>query len=468
MIRIFSSLLMLLLIMVLVRLGQTFTPGIGSIGVTVTLGMIMLGAWLAGRFFDQMNLPKISGYLLFGLMVGPSLFSQVPIESVPQILRPVWDSLPLVTLQDTKNLRFIGDLTVALIALTAGGEIRLDWLRGQARKLATIIGIDVLLMLPAGMALVWFGAPYIPFLRDADNTTIFVVALLTSSVMISNSPTVVIAMLSDLRSAGPLSQMTLALTVCKDMVLMVAFAVAMSIGKAMLEPGGEMSAEFLIGVGAQIFGSFIVGSVIGVAMAFYVHRVRAHLTIFIIGCALLVAVIGEQELVIAGQPTHLEPLLMALAAGLVMQNIWPATSAPLFHTVEHLSLPVYCVFFALAGAKIDLDVFKTLWYVSLGLACTRAISIWIGINTGLRVAGLSREPWANKVWYGMIPQAGVTFVLVTLLGRSFAAHPWALDLTNMLIGMIVIHELVGPIGFRHALMSMNEVGKADEAEPQHK
>ena len=83
-------------------------------------------------------------------------------------------------------------------------------------------------------------------------------------------------------------------------------------------------------------------------------------------------------------------------------------------------------------------------------------------------AGLSREPWANKVWYGMIPQAGVTFVLVTLLGRSFAAHPWALDLTNMLIGMIVIHELVGPIGFRHALMSMNEVGKADEAEPQHK
>ena len=465
MIRIIASLLLVLVVMVLVRLGQGLAPGGGVVAVTVTLGFLMLGAWLSGRLFDRLHLPKISGYLLFGLLVGPSLFSQVPAEALPQWLKPVWSTLPLVRAEDLKHLRFMGDLAISLIALTAGGEIRLDWLKGKLGGILTVIGVDVALMLPLGMAAVWFGAPYIPYLRDADSTTVFVVAMLTSAVLISNSPTVVIAMLSDLRAAGPLSQMTLALTVCKDLVLMIMFAVAMSVGRAMLDPGTELSPEFLIGVGAQLFGSFLVGAIIGAAMAFYVERVRAHLTIFVVGCSLLIAVIGDQQITLAGQHTHLEPLLMALTAGLVMQNLWPASSAPLFHTVEQMSLPVYCVFFALAGAKIDLDVFKLLWYVSLGLSITRAASVWIGITVSTRIAGF-REPWVNKLWLGMIPQAGVTFVLVTLLGRSFASHDWSVDLTNMLMGMIVIHELLGPVGFRYALMSAQEVGKADQANAQ--
>src|SRR5690606_32659188 len=115
-----------------------------------------------------------------------------------------------------------------------------------------------------------------------------------------------------------------AVTVCKDLLLIVAFASVMAVSRTLIDEGSELSPAFLIGVLVQLFGSFLVGGLFGVAMAWYVGRVGAHLPVFVVGCCLLVALIGEVKLPAAGSLVHLEPLLMALTAGLVMQNVWQA------------------------------------------------------------------------------------------------------------------------------------------------
>jgi len=72
-----------------------------------------------------------------------------------------------------------------------------------------------------------------------------------------------------------------------------------------------------------------------------------------------------------------------------------------------------------------------------------------------------KEQWGGLLWLGMISQAGVSLVLVTLIADGFSATAWALPLKSALIGAIFINQLIGPLGFRHALVRCGEAGQAD-------
>ncbi len=402
----------------------------------LSIGTLLLTAWLAGRAVDRVGLPKISGYLLLGLLVGPS-------------------ALGLVTKDQLPHLRFVNDLAVSLIALTAGGEIRFDWLRGKVLRITGLVLFDVAVILGAAVAAAFVLGPAIPFLAGESSTSLLVAGLLAGSVMIANSPTVVIAMIADYRAQGPLSQTTLALTVCKDLALIVLFAAILMLSRG-LTAGEPLSGGFLAAVAVQLVGSCLLGVLAGMGMALYTSKVGAHLPFFLVGCCMLIALIGEEKLVVAGSAVHLEPLLMALTAGVVMENAWPERSTPAFHTVEEMSLPVYCLFFALAGAKIDLGLFAKLWYLSLGLFALRLTVVWAGISGGAWLVGF-RERWARLLFLGLIPQAGVSFVLVTVIATSLSEVPWAAALANVIIGAIILNELLGPLAFRYALVKSGEL-----------
>lgn len=438
-----GGLLALLGLTALVRWFDGGSSQDGRSELLLALGLLLLGAWLAGRLFERLRLPKLTGYLALGLLAGPSL-------------------LGLVSKDAQANLRFVNHLAVSLIALTAGGEIRLEWLRGRVRQLVTLIAVDMTLIFGVAVGLVFLAASWVPFLAGEDRTALLVVGLLLGSVMIANSPTVVIAMLSDYKAEGPLSQTTLAVTVCKDLMLIVAFATVMAVSRNLLDAEAALSPAFLIGVLVQLFGSFVVGGVVGVAMAWYVSKLGAHLPAFVVGCCLLIAFIGEGKLEVAGQVVHLEPLLMALTAGLVMENVWSDKAEPLFHAIEETSLPVYCLFFALAGAKVDLAVFAALGGFSLTLFVLRLGSVWAGVRLGSWIAGLE-GPWVNRLFLGLVPQAGVSFVLLSLIASAFQNAPWGPGLATTLFGMIVLNELLGPIGFRWALISSGEVRTGEDA-----
>ena len=78
------------------------TPDAKTMGTALHVGLLMLAAWLAGRWFDRIGLPKISGYIGLGILIGPFVLG---LNDAPAL----------------KNLGFLHDLAVALIAITAGG-----------------------------------------------------------------------------------------------------------------------------------------------------------------------------------------------------------------------------------------------------------------------------------------------------------------------------------------------------------
>jgi Kef-type K+ transport system membrane component KefB len=157
---------------------------------------------------------------------------------------------------------------------------------------------------------------------------------------------------------------------------------------------------------------------------------------------------------------HLEALLIALTAGFWVEN-FADEGEGLIHGIEKVSLPVYALFFAAAGAKVDLGALASMWPLALLLAGSRAVLIWLGTRLGAKMA--RSEPEVRRyAWFGFISQAGVTLALSSIVARAFPT--WGVEIQVIIIAMIGLHELIGPIGFQYALRRAGEINAGSDRE----
>lgn len=422
-------LLLLALLAVIARL-QVLRTGLGS-GVLLAAGALLLTGIFAGKVAAGIGLPRLTGYLLIGVAVGPHALRFIPGEGV--------DGLELVK-----------GLAVSLIALTAGTELRLGLIRRLGRKVARLGALTSLVVMIVSMAGTLAMRRWLPFLAEMTWPQAVAVAALLSAVVVSFSPTVTIAILQETRAKGPFSEFLLALVIIGDLIVMLAFAVATGVVKAVF--GGPFDLGVLAGgVGWELFGSVIIGALIGLGALLYLKRVGREVPLFISGLCFALAETGVF--------LHLSPLLLALSAGAVIANLDEREANRLHHAVEQAGLPVFAVFFAAAGAALHLDVLRTVGPVALVLALLRGGALYVSV----RKFAPPDEPHVRRgLWMGLISQAGVTFGLAALVESTFPTFGAAA--ATLIIAMVTLHELVGPLLTRRALAQAGEI-RADGAGP---
>jgi len=402
----------------------------------------LLSAFIGGKGAARLALPRITGYLVVGLIVGPHLSG-------------------LLTRDMVLAGKAIEGLAVVLIALTAGGEIRIDWIRKEARRLVAITGSEIVIALSGVFALVFFGRSLFPFVPDDDLRSAAIIAFVFATMAIANSPMVTIAVISENAAEGPLSRTVLGVVVIMDLCLIVLFAVTLAFAKSAL--GEEDSGSLGWTLARELGGSILVGIGFGAGIAAFLKHVDRDTPVFVLAICLAMSEISHAF--------HLEALLVALTAGFWVENFTQNTSGDgvearssdspstrgekLIEGIERVSLPVYAVFFSAAGAKLDLGALGTAGPLALLAAAVRVASIWAGARLGARLS--KAEPAIERyAWLGLISQAGVVLALATIVGRSFPG--WGEQMQVVLIAMIAINQIVGPIGFQYALKRAGEVG----------
>jgi trehalose 6-phosphate synthase len=155
-----------------------------------------------------------------------------------------------------------------------------------------------------------------------------------------------------------------------------------------------------------------------------------------------------------GISQRVEPLLAAMAAGIVIANVAVAQGETLKAAIQSGALPLLVVFFVAVGASLRLDALAMAGLLAIGLAAARVGLIWIGVRTGLRLSGV-REPAGEYIWTGLISQAGITLGLAAALAAEFPT--WGMQVQMLLVALIAIDELVGPALFRTGLMRAGEI-----------
>ncbi|MEO1443728.1 MAG: cation:proton antiporter, partial [Chloroflexota bacterium] len=78
--------------------------------------IVAVAAREIGHFLGRFKLPHITGYLLAGLIIGPFVLNLIPSEAID-------------------GLRFVDEISLAVIAFVAGSELYLKELRSRMRPI---------------------------------------------------------------------------------------------------------------------------------------------------------------------------------------------------------------------------------------------------------------------------------------------------------------------------------------------
>lgn len=400
-----------------------------SAGLAAALGLLLLAGVLCSEILDLFRLPHLTGYLAAGVLAGPQV-------------------LGFINHQTVEDLSVVNTFALALIALAGGLELRMSTLKEVARSLLWATFTQSTLVLLASAATFFLLADRIGFMSRFSSGAALAVAMLWGVLAVSRSPSATLGILSQTRAAGPLTRYSLAFVMSSDIVVVLMMAAMMVITRPLIIPGSGMSLTTFLDLGREMYGSVCVGATLGLLLSLYLKFVDRHLVL-----ALLLVGFAFTEGV---RYLHLEPLLTFITAGFVVQNT-SRGGDKLLKAIEETGAIVFVVFFATAGAHLDLKLLGQMWPVALTLATTRAGATILAQRLSSRWAGDS-PLLAKWGWGSLISQAGLTLGLSVVIEQSFPA--FGAPFRSLVIATVAINEVVGPVLFKVALDRAGEIGRA--------
>lgn len=447
-----KTLVVLLLVIGVVILHRFAVRTVGfDPSAMLALGFVILASYAFGALIERFGLPHITGYLVAGLLLGPSVASFIP---PPYNVPPFHDGLLSESVQ--AQLSPLKTLAVGLIALTAGGELRIATLRkGLGTILGVLSGQVVVIILFCGAFVFAISgvipAITLPGLGALDPSAALALGALVGAISIATSPAATIAVINDVKARGPVTTAVLSTVVLKDVVVVVLFSVigTFAVSAVSGEGGGDGVGLYLL---QHIGGALALGALVGALMAAYLRYVKREVLLFLVATVFTAAFVADR--------LHVEMVVLFITAGFVAAN-FSSEGEHLLERVETLSLPVYVVFFTLAGAHLDLgDLYRIAPFAG-ALVALRVAAIWVGTQLGGRIGGASEEVRRHG-WLGFVSQAGVALSLSGILAsEEMGLGAVGAKLSTLVVASIALNELIGPVLLKIGLTRAGET--EDEA-----
>lgn len=410
------------------------------------IGFVVLASFSAAELGVRFGAPRVTGYIVSGLLLGPSVLDILS--------RPV-----------VQQMGMFKTLALGLIATSAGLELDVGQIRRVGKTLLTTVAFKLLFAITAVGGATWamhamLGLPAVD--KPGAGPAL---AVVFGALAIGTSPAIVLAVLRDSRAAGRLSDLVLGAAVVKDVVVVITLAIAIAIAAALLGAtgeGGGLDASVLIHVGQEIGASVLAGSLLGALLIAYIRWVHSEMLLFVSAMVLIVAQVA--------MALHLELLLVFITAGFVVRN-FSHHEHDLAPPLTMVSLPVFIVFFTIAGADVDLGRTLTILPLAVVLFAARVVAFWGAARLGGQLGGES-DVIRDRAYLAYLPQAGVTLGLVGLaaarlpeIGESIALAGTAFVALNLLIGPVALRAALGAAGELEAGPTTAPTPAPDEAAP---
>jgi Kef-type K+ transport system membrane component KefB len=384
----------------------------------IAFGFLILLGSLSGEAAKRVGLPAITGYMLAGLACGPDL-------------------LGVLDAQVIEMLQSIDELALFFIAMTAGAELHWDDLRSRLRLLLGLAFAQLLIGLLLVTASVLLLSPWIPFLSELPLQGRAAAAVVLAMISVATSPATVVAVIVETRARGSFRDIILGTTVVMDVLVLVAFALVLSL------VGPHLGSQVQSGPLSELLHIFLgmsVGAFVGFLFILYQRRVGRGLHLVILASSLF--------LVRVSHDLHLDALMLALVVGFVISNRSNQGRAFLEH-LESAAQPIFLVFFGLAGAALKLSVLLQVWPLALLFVLMRFVSKALAVSGVSHLLG-GGENLSRYGAFGFIGQAGVSLGFAAIVAERFPEVGGALR--EVVLAAVVLNQIAGPVLFKYALM----------------
>lgn len=390
--------------------------------------IILLLALLAGHLVRFVKVPEVTGYILAGVVVGPSGFG--------------W-----ITHHMLSTLEIFSQIALGLILFSIGSVFEFSRMRATGARVASVTLIESALAAGlVGFGILAAGQPW-------------QVALMLGTIAVETAAASTLMVIREVDSEGPLTETLIGVIAMNNIVCLIAFSIASSA----VELSFRTPASFMDAVAItvwplvwQMVGSLALGYLIGLLLASWASQVHEHgeVLILLTGCVLLAVGVS--------QALALSPLIASLGVGATMVNL-SSRSKKLFEVLSKTDPPLYAIFFVVAGADLNVALLPSLGILGVIYAVGRALGKFFGARYAAKRTGM--DPVVQKhLGTAMLSQAGLAIGLVLIVNERFT--PVAPTITTVVLAAVAIFELVGPLSARFALVRSGESRPAaEEPEP---
>ncbi|MBU5427512.1 cation:proton antiporter [Tissierella pigra] len=381
------------------------------------LGIIILIGIIGGRLANYFKLPNVSGYIVAGLIIGPSFIN-------------------LVNEMDIESFNIINEMALAAIAFSIGNEFLLK----DMKK----VGKDVLLITVAevvGAFVIVFIMMYF-ILNQAMEFS-----LMIASMSAATAPAGIVMVIRELKANGPLTKTILPIVALDDALGIMVFGVCLSLSKILSGTEKYSIIKIISNPTIEIFGSIILGFVIGIVMTYVVKKAKhsEELLIMTIGFILLSS--G------AANYFNLSPLLTCMMVGATLVNL-KQNSFRVFNSINEFTPPINLLFFTVAGASLNIKVLSSVGILGIGYIIARASGKYIGATLGAKAVG-SEEKIVKYLGMSLLTQGGISIGLSMIVKKEL---PELSDsIITVILFSVLIYEIIGPILAKIAITKAGEV-----------
>jgi Kef-type K+ transport system membrane component KefB len=391
------------------------------------VGLMIIIGLIGGKLSNRLKFPAVVGYLAAGLILGPSFFN-------------------VLELQLLDRLGVFNDVALALVAFIIGSEMRLGTLRKMGKGIMTIIFSESL-----GAFLLVFAGVYLL-------THKLYIALIFGAMAPASAPAGTAVVLQEYRSKGPLTNALYAVVGLDDGLAIMIYAFAAAIAKLSISGSNESLLHIIKGPAIEIIGAVFLGALLATGLGFFMKKIRTQKEVLAISLAVV--------LITAGLANYFRVslILANLTLGMTFANFFLFSNRRSIEALDFISLPVYTIFFVIAGAHLQLKLLPAMGLLGLIYIICRSLGLISGAFFGAAVS--KSEPVIRKyLGLGILSQAGVAIGLALMVTREFSSlgqtgQNLALLVINTIAATTIIFEILGPIATKFAISRAGEIGKS--------
>ena len=396
------------------------------------LGVLLICGYFGGQLANWLKLPRVTGYIIAGILLSPSISGIIPGELVEE------------------RFSIVTDIGLAIIAYSVGGSLILSNLKQLGKSILWITLTQAFAAFLLTFILIATLSPYVVGLNiiNASFLELYLpLALVIGAVSVATAPAAILAIVHEYKAKGPLTTTLLGVVALDDGIAIILFAFAGTIAATLTKMGGISVYKMVAEPSIIILGSLLLGTVFGLSLTFLACWIRRKetLLVIILGHILFCAGITDQ--------LRFSPLLANMMVGFIVVNR-AKHSHDLFIVVENIEELVFALFFTLAGAHFNVTVIKIAGLMALIITIARFSGKLIGTKLG---AGLSHAPTVVKKYlgYALLPTAGVAIGLI-LMAKPLMHPQVSAIMINAVLGSVIISELIAPPFVKFALIRAGE------------
>ena len=385
-------------------------------GPLVLFAALLLIGYAAGELMTRLRLPRLTGYIVVGLVLGDS-------------------GLGIVDQAVRDTMRLFIDVGLGLLLFELGQRLDLQWMRRERWLWVISVG---------EISLTWLlGFTALTLLHFSHVEAAFLAAI-----VVSTSPVVVMYMAREEGADGQVTSRVLTLSALNSLAAFVLAAVMLPMMRYERDGGGLAAIGQLVMHPAYLLaGSFALGLVVFVLFRTLARWFGKGATPqFVLAMSMIVLAVGLADAL------KLSVLCTMLTLGVLAKNADP--SRRIRHIEFGVASELFCVIlFIGAGATAHFSFDSATLYAAIVLIAARMLGKILPIYglAALTPLGLSR---AGLVGIALAPLSGFTALLV--VDPASIGHPDTGRLVAVFLTAVAILELVAPLLVQFAFRRAKE------------